>query len=159
MSIELFVALSALIISILSLLVSLFFYLKDHERRRKQATIEYFESMTSTLFEIQAKFNDKFSQEQIAISELEAHPELLKDATAILSAFERFSVGVNARVFDFDLINRMAGSYLIFLYSRFSPYIEKIRKDASRTRSYEEFEHLVSRIKKARNPITKNGNI
>jgi len=157
MSIELIIALFALIISGISLIVSFMAYKKDHERRQKQSTIEYFEAMTSNLFDAQAKFNDKFSQLDISMVDLENHAELLKDATAVLSAFERLSVGVNAGVFCYDLINRMAGSYLIFLYSRFSPYIAEIRKDASRTRSYKEFEQLVYRIKQSRNPLLNDG--
>ena len=159
MNTELIIGLLALIVAILSLIVSWFFSRKDHERRRKQATIEYFETMTSSLFETQAIFNDKLSQLNMNIADLESHPELLKGATAVLSAFERLCVGVNTGVFDFDMLDRMAGSYLIFLYSRFTPYIEKIRKDASRTNSYKEFERVVSRIKNNRNPLQKQGAI
>lgn len=156
---KLVISLLALFISIFSLVTTLFFNIKDHERRRKQATIEYFEAMTNKLFEVQAKFNDKISALNIEIYMLDTDPSLLKDATEILSAFERLSVGVNAKIFDFDILDRMCGSYLIFLYSRFSPYIEKIRKDASRINSYKEFENLVYQIKKKRNPLDRNGQI
>ena len=159
MNAELLIGLLALVVAIFSLLISWFFNLKDHERRRKQATIEYFEAMTDRLFDIQAKFNDKLTKQDVEISNLENYPELLKDATAVLSAFERLSVGVNTNVFDFNILNRMAGSYLIFLYTRFSPYIEIIRKDASRQKSYIEFERLIMRIKREKNPINNSGKI
>ena len=159
MNVELLIALCALIVSALSFAVSFFFNHKDHERRRKQATIEYFEGMTANLFETQAKFNNRLSQQDISISDLEKHPDLLKDAINVLSAFERLGVGVNSGVFDFDLVDRMAGSYLIYLLSQFSPYIEIERGDASRTRSYEEFEHLVQRIKDNRKHLANKGKI
>ena len=92
MNIEAWIGLLALLIAILSLFVSLYYNRKDHERRRKQATIEYFEDMTSKLYNIQAKFNIKFNQLNIEISMLDTDPELLKDATEVLAAFERLSV-------------------------------------------------------------------
>jgi len=148
MTAEIWISFSALIVAILSVAISWYFGRKDHERRRKQGTIEYFENMTSKLFDTQALFNDKFSATEINVLEIENHPDLLKAATEVLSAFERLSVGVNTGVFDFDILNRMAGSYLIFIFSQFAPYVHKIRKDASRQKSYIEFERLVDRIKK-----------
>lgn len=159
MNIEAWIGLLALLIAILSLFVSLYYNRKDHERRRKQATIEYFEDMTSKLYNIQAKFNIKFNQLNIEISMLDTDPELLKDATEVLAAFERLSVGVNAKIFDFDILDRMAGSYLVVIYSRFSPYIDKVRRDASRINSYKEFESVVNHIKQKRNHLDRSGQI
>lgn len=156
---ELIISIIALTISIITLFVSFFFNYKDHERRKKQATIEYFESMTTKHFESQAIFNDKMNRADIDIERLEYNPELLKEATSILAAFERLSVGVNTNVFDFDILDRMAGSYLIYLYARFTPYIEKIRRDATRQKSYTEFEQLVQRIKRKRNLVNDAGKI
>lgn len=157
MNVETCIGLLALLVAILSLFVSLYYNLKDHERRRKQATIEYFEDMTSKLYNVQAQFNIKFNQLNVEIDMLDTDPELLKAATEVLAAFERLCVGVNAKIFDFDILDRMAGSYLIVLYSRFSPYIEKVRRDASRTNSYKEFESVVNRIKQKRNSISRDG--
>lgn len=156
---ESLVGLLALVIAILSLLVSLYYNRKDHERRRKQATIEYFEDMTSKLYDVQAKFNTKLNQLNIEIEMLDTDMELLKDATEVLAAFERLCVGVNTNIFDFDILERMAGSYLVMVYFRFAPYIEKIRKDASRTNSYIEFEQVAIRIKQRRESINRNGKI
>lgn len=144
----------ALVIAVLSLLVSLYYNRKDHERRRKQATIEYFEDITFKLYNTQARFNSKFNPQSIDIAMLDTNSELLKDATEILAAFERLCVGVNTEIFDFDILERMAGSYLIVLYSYFSPYIEKIRSDNSRKNSYKEFESVVNHIKQKRGSIS-----
>ncbi len=159
MKIDIIIGLFALLISCLSLYVSLYYNKKDHERRRKQATIEYFEEMTSKLYDSQAKFNTKFNQLDIDIAELDSDTELLKDATEILAAFERLSVGVNTKIFDLDILDRMAGSYLVVMYNRFAPYIAKVRTDASRVNSYQEFEYIVDCIKKKRRIINERGKI
>ncbi len=159
MKIETLISLIALLISVLSLFVSLYYNRKDHERRRKQATIEYFEEMTSKLYNVQAKFNLKLTQLDIDIDMLDTDLELLKDATEVLAAFERLCVGVNTNIFDIDILDRMAGSYLIIMYTRFSPYIEKVRRDSSRINSYKEFECVVDKIKKKRNPLSRSGRL
>ena len=159
MDIDVVIGLFALLVACLSLFVSLYYNKKDHERRRKQATIEYFEDMTSKLYDSQATFNTKFNQLDIDISELDTNNDLLKDATEILAAFERLSVGVNTKIFDFDILDRMAGSYLVVMYTRFAPYIAKVRTDASRVNSYQEFENVVDCIKKKRRQLCERGNI
>lgn len=158
MNIELITGILALLISVFSLFVSIYFNYKDHERRRKQSTIEYFENITSKLFEIEAVFNSKItrSNENINIGE---DADKLKKAINILVAFEQLSVGVNAGIYDFDILERMAGSYLINIFSMFTPYIQETRKDSTHSNSYIEFEHLVNKIKEKRNPISNRGNI
>lgn len=158
MDIELIIGILALVISIFSLFVSIYSNYKDHERRRKQATIEYFENMTSKLFDIEATFDSKLtgSNENININE---DADKLKKAVNILVAFEQLSVGVNAGIFDFDILERMAGSYLINIFSIFYPYIKETRKDATHSNSYIEFERLVDKIKEKRHPISNTGNI
>jgi len=158
-NIDVVIGLFALLVAFLSLFASLYYNKKDHERRRKQATIEYFEDMTSKLYDSQARFNTKFNRLDIDISELDTDTELLKDATEILAAFERLSVGVNTKIFDFDILDRMAGSYLVVMYTRFAPYIAKVRTDALRVNSYTEFENVVVRIEKKRSPLGRRGNI
>lgn len=147
MDIEIYIALFALIISILSLIISLYYNWKDHERRRKQATIEYFDNLTLQMYEKEAIFNEKYNELEIEIAMLDTDVELHKVATEVLSAFERLCVGINTGIFDFDILDRMAGSYLISIYTRFCPYIEKKHMDASKASSYVEFEKVVNKIR------------
>jgi hypothetical protein len=102
------------------------------------------------MFDKQSRFNDKLSSLSINIANIANDPKLLKEATEILSAFERLSVGINTNIFDFDIIERMTGSYLVFMYARFNPYIENIRRDATRSKSYIEFERVVHKLKRNR---------
>lgn len=150
MNIEVYIAIVALIISILSFIISLYYNWKDHERRRKQATIEYFDNLTLQLYEKEAIFNEQYNELGIDIAILDTNVELHKKATEVLSAFERLCVGINTGIFDFDILDRMAGSYLINTYTRFSPYIEKKHRDTSQASAYVEFESVVNRIKSKR---------
>lgn len=157
MNIELIIGILALLISIFSLCVSIYSNYKDHERRRKQSTIEFFENMTSKLYDIEAIFDSKKggSNENINLEDTET----LRKAINILVEFEQLSVGVNAGIFDFDILERMAGSYLINIFSAFYPYIKETRKDATHLNSYIEFEQLVNKIKEKRNSVSNRGNI
>lgn len=150
MDIEVYIALFALIISILSFVISLYYNWKDHERRRKQATIEYFDNLTLQLYEKETVFNEKYNELGVDIAMLDADVELDKVATEVLSAFERLCVGINTGIFDFDILDRMAGSYLINTYTYFCPYIEKKRRDKSQTSAYVEFENAINKIKMKR---------
>lgn len=150
MNLEVYIAFVALIISILSLAISIYFNWKDHERRRKQATIEYFDNLTLQLYEKEAIFNEKYNELEIDIAILDTNVELHKKATEVLSAFERLCVGVNTGIFDFDILDRMAGSYLISTYTRFRPYIDKKHGDISQASAYVEFESVVNKIKSKR---------
>lgn len=150
MDIEIYIALFALIISILSFVISLYYNWKDHDRRRKQATIEYFDNLTLQLYEKEAMFNEKYNELEVDIAMLDTNAEMHKVAIEVLSAFERLCVGINTGIFDFDILDRMAGSYLINIYTRFSPYIEKKHGDASQASAYVEFENVVNKIKEKR---------
>lgn len=168
MNAELIFSILALIVSSFTFANSLFTRLKDHSRRKKQATIEYFEKMTLAIYDKESRFSDILatkSIKEISKSTLQANPSLLKDAVEILSSFERLSVGINTGVFDFDILHRMAGSYLEYIYGRFKKYIDETRENKKHVSSYIEFEAVVNRIsqlrknKEAQFAMHKKGNV
>ena len=143
-------------LSLISLFVSIKSYAQDHKRRKKQATIEFYNSMCEDLYDINARTDQILGGTAPTIENIQNNTQLKADVTKMLSTYERFSVGVNSGVFDLDLTDRMAGSYLIVLFTRFSPYIQEIRKDASRQSSYVEFEHLVIETLIRETQVTQN---
>lgn len=156
---EFYISIIAAAISLISLFVSIKSYVQDHKRRKKQATIEFYDTICEKLYELNANTDPTLGGIAPTIENIANNIQLKADVTKILSTYERFSAGVNSGIFDLDLIDRMAGSYLIVLFSRFLPYIEEIRKDASRKSSYVEFEHLVMEIKKRRSTYHNKGSI
>ena len=74
-------------------------------------------------------------------SKLMASPEEYAEWRNALGVFEHLAVGVNAGVYDKDILYRMAGGYITRLYSFVTPFIQ-IARDESHPRAYSEFELL-----------------
>jgi len=68
----------------------------------------------------------------------------------ILSKVEHLAVGVDAGIYDFDLVNRMSGAFLVNMYSKFKSYIEETRESRSNQNIYIEFDRLQKRISDTR---------
>ena len=66
-----------------------------------------------------------------------------KEITTYLARIEHFCVGVNTKIYDLDVVKRMAGRYLSSTYDKFEPLIEKKRSINKQGRHYDEFEKAV----------------
>lgn len=141
----------------MSFLIATISYFQDHRRRKKQATIEYYSTMSDELFEVEKSFNRKLGGADVTPDLLESSPELMAQATKLLISYERLGVGVNSGVYDFHLLNRMAGSHIILLYNLFSSYIDHIRVDNRRRTSYVEFETLTHKLMSLRSTYRNRG--
>ena len=73
-----------------------------------------------------------------------------KRGTEYLSRIEHFCVGVQAKAFDLDTLNRLAGGYFINQYEKWLPIIEQKRLDDGSMKHYNEFEDVVDELKKKR---------
>ena len=112
----------------------------DHERRKKQATIEYAgQILREARFKIDTRYRSKILTDE-ELSKLTNNPEDYAEWRNALGAFEHLAVGINAGVYDKDILYRMFGSYIIELFSLAKPYIDSKRKEF--TFAYAEFEAL-----------------
>jgi hypothetical protein len=152
-------AIQLLILSVLS--AQLYFlhktFISDHDRRSKQSTIEYMSSIREKYRGLSNKLIDKFGENPINLDQLD---DITKnDVKELLSTLEHLSVGVNTGVYDFDILNRMTGGYLIKRYHQLLPYITKAQKNSPTF--FIEFETLCKRIDEDRKSRfkTNNGNI
>ena len=59
-----------------------------------------------------------------------------------------FAVGVNSGIYSKTIVRRLAGRYLIYLYDKLEPLIQKKRQVNTLERHYYEFEMLIADIKK-----------
>jgi len=129
----------------------------DHERRKKQSTVEYLNNIREQYRGLTNKLLSKFDENAINLSEIDAETKV--EIKELLSILEHLSTGVNTGVYDYDIIKRMSGSYLVNRYKQMLPYIDNAQK-TSRT-LYIEFETLCKRIDNDTRKlhITTNGNI
>ena len=148
-----------IVISAVALLVSLYNILSNKNRGKKQATLDAFDKLQREVLDgirsVKKKDTNKLGAEGEA-----ANPELWKQLTLYLIRIERFSVGVNTGVYDINVLNRLAGSYLIDMYYFLKPVIDKKRNISTaikkpKKKTYDEFEKVVGKLEKIRKRVPK----
>lgn len=127
-------------------------YIDDHTRRKKQATLEYFQTHTteasilrSEIIEIipNLKRGEPLSLENVS-------EESITKIIPYLNKLEYLAVGVNEGVFDFQTMNRLAGVRLVRIYKTFQPYIENRRNEIDYPTLYSDFVNLAKKIMEVR---------
>jgi hypothetical protein len=119
-------------------------YKAEHERQKKQATIEYVKAIRPLYREAKLKVDKKFGDKTLSeadVEELEKDFDTKESLKDLLSILEHAAVGMNAGVFDKDLWYRMSGSFLIRIYRRFYAYIKKAQQ--RQPSAYNEFLEIV----------------
>ena len=129
----------------------------DHERRKKQATIEYVNSIREHYRPISRRLIDKFDDKVINIDDMDE--QIKQDIREFLSIVEHLSVGVNTGIYDLEILFRMSEFYFISMFEKLSPYIYDRRQKRSNNTLYCEFEIMVSDIKRIREKRNSQGNI
>jgi len=146
----------ALVVSILTLAIlgiQLFLLYnenkKDHLRRKRQSTLEYYQNFSASNFELGHKifpsFPDFQMDDPIAFENIDESTST--SIRTFLANVEHFCVGVNSEIFDIDTVNDMAGNYLIKMYEKFEPYIKHKRIELYEPIKYYAFEKMIDDLK------------
>lgn len=127
-------------------------FIADHERRKKQATLEHITGIRETYIPIRQKLDQVFGVDgAVRLDMLDADHELRADLTKFLVTFEHLAVGALTDVFDRDVLLRSSGAFITTAYERVEPYVQRIRIDRANERLYVEFETLAREFKALRN--------
>ncbi len=122
----------------------------DLNRQTKSETItfanEILEKTDNLFFEIRSKFGN----DTINVSDLqnEKNPELDKVISKYLSLMERLSVGLNTKVYDFDVYARICCSKTIRAWTQLENIIFEKRKNSGNDLLYIEFETVVNDLRR-----------
>lgn len=129
----------------------------DHERRKKQSTVEYLNKIRENYRSLTNKLITKFDNNAINLTEIDDETKI--EIKELLSILEHLSTGINTQVYDYNLIKRMSGSFLLARYKQLYPYIDNSQKKSPE--HYIEFETLCKRIDsdKRRSHISTSGDI
>jgi len=114
----------------------------DHDRQKKQSTIEFYNSISS---ESQVLL-DNIVGKSLDLSSVNSDKALRKSVIRYLSRLERLAIGVASDVYDFEVLALMSGRYLSKKYIQFEKYIEEARIAKEAPMLYKEFELLVTKI-------------
>ena len=129
----------------------------NHERRRKQATIEFFYHIEREYADALMVIEKKFPKnEVINVCDVKQDNVLLEAIEKYLSFMENMSVGINTNVYDIHVFDRMAGAFAINWFDTLRVIIASFRQDIDsrglqKTYLYGDFEKLVLNLKEERN--------
>jgi hypothetical protein len=123
----------------------------DHDRRRKQATIEFY----TDLLTMRAALSDHvpYDRDAAAVAELLTRAANGDDIAtrAILehlSLYELFAAGVRTDVFDFSVAWRTAGNRIVAIMDNYRPWIDERRVILGQPGLYYELEWLAKEVSK-----------
>ncbi len=140
----------AIIISVIALALSIFQFFAERQRGRDEATINAFAELQREVLNKEAYVNASVSDilekhKKIESDEIDEDWEQISE---YLARIEQFAVGVNTKVYNLSVLDRMAGSHIVKEYNRFSPIIDYKRKKGNTNKRYIEFETMAKRLKK-----------
>ncbi len=124
----------------------------DHERRRKQSTIEFYNEIYPYLRDCKTEIANAFGEGYVTPDDkrYQENLSLQKAILEYLTIIERFAVGVNAGIYDVNIFARTSGKVVSDTYKRLSPVIENMRKVQNYPQLFNDFEKMCKDIDKAR---------
>lgn len=140
---ELYISLAALLVSVSSVLVSVAIYRAGLLREKKQATLDAFNVLQTQVLDRLNHYR-RYDIDEVAE---DVHSADYKELSGLLARCAHFAVGVNTGIYDEKTVRRLAGRYIISLYDKMEPLIQKKRKLNQSERHYEEFEILTDKMK------------
>ena len=132
--------------------------LADHERRKKQSTIEFSHQVLEERIKATNQINKVFKNQEVVNITAPDYINNVNDVKGAISRYlnlmERISVGINIGVYDRDTFMRITGSLTIKFYKRIEPVIKEKRKRTGNYKAYCDFEQLVKDMTNAYQEIT-----
>jgi hypothetical protein len=125
-------------------------FLADHERRKKQSTVEFAHEVLEQRTIASNVVNEIFNQHEVinvTDSKYLDNKDIQSAVTQYLNLMERISVGINFGVYDIGVFMRITGRATILFYERLEPIIRERRRASGRASQYQDFEHLVNTMK------------
>lgn len=137
------IALSALLLSGLSMVGSAFVYYTGRQRERRTATLNAFNVLQEQVLDHLNLYTRK-RVEEIAASPKSEEYKLL---SGYLARLEHFAVGINTEIYDVQVVKRLAGRYLCGLQDKIDPLIQKKRQLNRTAKHYDELEAMLNQMR------------
>ena len=125
----------------------------DLERRKKEATIMFTHEIIQKLDRLNVHILEIFKHDTVNVEDprYKNNERIQQDIKRYLNMMERVSVGINSKVYDFEIFNRICGGRTLRSWNRLFNVVKEYRSKNIEYISYQEFEVLVDQIKKSRN--------
>ncbi len=123
---------------------------QDHDRRRKQATMEY---LTANMDRRKVLFDEGIPHERdhraiaalVGLS-LSGDDRATKLVASYLTTFNFLAVGAQTDAFDRNVINEAWGGLIISVWNNYRPWVEEQRRRHSEPRVWENLEWLAGKM-------------
>lgn len=130
----------------------------DHERRRKQSTLEYYTRLQDRHSESRHNLHKTLGlnkpDDQLPRTEADSIYKLPEKVTlknqlmGLMNDYEYLAVGVNTGIFDFDVVDRLGNKSIQAVVHRYKHWIDVAQEATKSLRTYGELEKLADDLKK-----------
>lgn len=124
----------------------------DHERRKKQSTLEFYSNIYPYLSEFRAKITDVFDNGYITPDDIryKQNTDIQRMIYEYLVIIERFAVGINSGIYDINVFAKMSGKVVSDMYKKLSPIIEDMRIVQNYPEMFCDFEKMSKDVEEVR---------
>ncbi|MDR0219790.1 MAG: DUF4760 domain-containing protein [Lachnospiraceae bacterium] len=133
----------------------------DHDRRRKQSTIEFFQMihmdsdgfLNDSFFKIKNPITDNDKDKKKITVEMimeKKHEKLKKQTMDFLTGFENLAIGVNSGMYDFDVCYHLCGEHMILIYESLDEIIWHLRREIKSSDTFVDSEIMIEKMRKKR---------
>lgn len=136
----------SIIIAVISATFSIVTYVKTFIYEKRKTTIEYFNTLQN---EVLDKLVSIETDNAVTIVENLDNEEIKKafdDYRALIARLEHFAVGVNKKIYDYTVVDNVAGEHLVNLYEKIKPIIDKANEGEKKADRYSNYVKLVKKL-------------
>ncbi len=148
MEISDFISLIAVVIAIAGLCHTVLTQKRIQRNEIKRSTVDAFNRLQNEVLDKLAPLNE---ENAILVTENRKDNEDCRKAYAdyrtLISRLDHFSVGVKEKVYDLDVIDKLAGEHLIFLLPKIKPIIDVANERCDPPKYYQNYIGLVEDLK------------
>jgi len=124
----------------------------DHERRKKQSTIDYITELKKTASQIEWEIEKRIVNEVLPLDAISSDEKFEHGIITYLSLMEYLSVSVKLNVYDKEILDILMGTRVSRYYDWLHPYIQKRRNQIKNKFLCCEFQRLANEMTEKYNP-------
>ena len=115
-------------------------------RERQKDTIDAFSKLQEEVLDKLASDSNQNVKRIVENFNQPKCKEAYDDYRVLIARLEHFSVAVNSGIYDFDVLDRLGGEHIAFLYKKVKPVIDKANSFSHDKKYYCEFTELAEKL-------------